>query len=244
MAERPRHLKGETTHPNDLLRRSCANDLRSTPRAPIITRICSTLFAGVPGARGRAPLVYRMFRNRSGGILLGRKVGELSGGQTMRLFKMFGGKALAVALGLAMVPASIAIPQSAPIAGPVVGVSEAQAQYYRGGHRGYHHGGRHWRGDRGYYRHHRRSNRNAAIGGAVAGLALGAIIAGAAALRGASLRSRSAGRSPCRLSSGALDGRMVPLLLAALPVLRRALGHVPALSRTASALPLSRPGVA
>ena len=98
----------------------------------------------------------------------------------MRLFKMFGGKALAVALGLARMPASIAIPQSAPIAGPVVGVSEAQAQYYRGGHRGYHHGGRHWRGDRGYYRHHRRSNRNAAIGGAVAGLALGAIIAGAA----------------------------------------------------------------
>lgn len=103
----------------------------------------------------------------------------------MNLFKMFGGKTLAVVLGLAMVPASIAVPQSAPIVGAVVGVQEAQAQYYGGGRhwrgdRGYYRGGHHWRGDRGYYRQHRRSSRNAAIGGAIAGLAVGAIIAGAA----------------------------------------------------------------
>ena len=39
----------------------------------------------------------------------------------MKFSSLFGGKALAIALGLAMVPASIAVPQSAPIVGAVVG---------------------------------------------------------------------------------------------------------------------------
>lgn len=116
----------------------------------------------------------------------------------MRIMKLFGGKALAVALACAMVPASAAIPSSTPIVGAVVGTSEANAQYYRGdrghyrgGGRHYRGGGRHYRGDRGYYRggrHHgggryygrRGNNGGAAVAGAIAGLAAGAIIAGAA----------------------------------------------------------------
>lgn len=57
----------------------------------------------------------------------------------MNIRKLLGGKSLAVALAFAMLPASIAVPQSAPLIGSVAGVSEANAQY---------HGGRHYRGGR------------------------------------------------------------------------------------------------
>ena len=111
----------------------------------------------------------------------------------MRIMKLFGGKALAVALACAMVPASAVIPSSTPLVGAIAGVSEANAQshrgYYRGGRnyhrrnrgyrggRNYYRGGRHY-GNRGYYR--RGNNGGAAVAGAIAGLAAGAIIAGAA----------------------------------------------------------------
>ena len=110
----------------------------------------------------------------------------------MRIMKLFGGKALAVALACAMVPASAAIPSSTPIVGAVVGTSEANAQYYRGDRGHYRGGGRHFRGDRGYHRgggrhyrggryyNRRGNNGGAAVAGAIAGLAAGAIIAGAA----------------------------------------------------------------
>lgn len=100
----------------------------------------------------------------------------------MQIRKLFGGKALAVALAFAMVPASIAIPQSAPVVGSIIGTSEAQAQYYGGG-RGHYRGGPRYVAPRGHhrnYRSNRRSNSGAVIGGAIAGIAAGAIIAGAA----------------------------------------------------------------
>ncbi|WP_061931094.1 BA14K family protein [Aureimonas sp. AU22] len=109
----------------------------------------------------------------------------------MRIPKWLGGRALAVALALTMVPAAL------PSTTPLVGVTAAKADpYYRYGHGGFR-GGHGWNRGRGYYgggpryygggprygyrdRGYRRHNGGAAIAGAIVGLGVGAAIASAA----------------------------------------------------------------
>lgn len=109
----------------------------------------------------------------------------------MRISSLFGGRVLAAALALTMLPTAL------PSATPLVGISSAKADpFYRHGHRGYGYGGPgHFRGgrgyyggpryygnrsyyrDRGYYRH--RNSGGAALAGAIVGLGVGAAIASA-----------------------------------------------------------------
>jgi len=112
----------------------------------------------------------------------------------MRIARMLGGKVMAVAIALTMLPAAI------PANVPLVGTSQAKADpywggggyrhyrggpgYYRGGPRyygggpGYYGGPRYYGGGPRYYRH-RHNNGGAAIAGAILGLGVGAAIASA-----------------------------------------------------------------
>jgi len=111
----------------------------------------------------------------------------------MRIPKIIGGKLVAIALALTMLPAAL------PTTTPLVGVSSAKADpFYRGGGGHYgggygprsygrgHYGGhryyggpRYYGGGRDYYRH--RGNRGgSALAGAIVGLGVGAAIASAA----------------------------------------------------------------
>ncbi|WP_082659439.1 BA14K family protein [Aureimonas sp. AU40] len=115
----------------------------------------------------------------------------------MRIARMLGGKVLAVAIALTMLPAAI------PANVPIVGATAAKADpywgggygyrpyrggpgYYRGGPGpgyygggpGYYGGPRYYGGGPRYYRH-RHNNGGAAIAGAILGLGVGAAIASA-----------------------------------------------------------------
>ncbi len=113
----------------------------------------------------------------------------------MRIARMLGGKVLAVAIALTMLPAAI------PANVPLVGATAAKAdpywgggrryyrgggpgyygggpRYYRGGGPGYYGGPRYYGGGPRYYRH-RHNNGGAAIAGAILGLGVGAAIASA-----------------------------------------------------------------
>lgn len=101
----------------------------------------------------------------------------------MRVMKLLGGKALAVAIALTMLPAAL------PANVPLVGITAAKADPYWGGprpyYRGYggprrgYYGHRGYRGGPRYYRRHHNSG-GAAIAGAIVGLGVGAAIASAA----------------------------------------------------------------
>ncbi|WP_153005329.1 BA14K family protein [Aureimonas ureilytica] len=110
----------------------------------------------------------------------------------MRIVRMLGGKVLAAAIALTMLPAAV------PAQVPLVGVSTAKADPYWGGYgrhhyrggpgyyggpryyggQGYYGGPRYYEGGPRYYRH-RHNNGGAAIAGAILGLGVGAAIASA-----------------------------------------------------------------
>lgn len=108
----------------------------------------------------------------------------------MRIARMLGGKVLAVAIALTMLPAAL------PANVPLVGGSAAKADPYWGGYGRHHYrGGGYYRGGPGYYggpryyggqryyggpRYYRRHNNGgAAVAGAILGLGVGAAIASA-----------------------------------------------------------------
>ncbi len=161
----------------------------------------------------------------------------------MRIPKWLAGRTLAAALALTMVPAAL------PSTTPLVGISSAKADpYYRygphygpGGFRGAGWGGPRYYGGRGYYGGQRyygghrygyghRGYRRGGGGAAVPARSS----ASASVRRSPAPRSRatsSAPRATMRpgLPGRALDARVVPLLRPALPLLRSAVGHLPAL---------------
>ena len=104
----------------------------------------------------------------------------------MRIMKLLGGKVLAVAIAMSMLPA--AVPSNVPLVGVTAAKADTHHRRRHGGRNFYRHGGyyggrhgyyggrhRYYR-DR-YYRRHHRNDGGAALAGAVIGLGVGAALA-------------------------------------------------------------------